>query len=389
MRWVETESALEQTVSALGGAEVVFLDTEFDSSRNGTVLSLLQISRGAEVYVIDALRLPSIRQLERVLSDPKCVWVLHAGSQDVTLLCDALDLRIRPQVFDTQVAWSLLSAEYSVSLPYLLNKLLKQRVAKGYQADDWLRRPLPDAQIAYAADDVEYLPALYADLLRMAEAKARTQLIRVASAESVWPEKPAPPKISLESFRNAWQLDAPSQAGLLALLDWYNGLDTRARKDAPDPKILLAIASRMPESADALGRIKGVPRYWVERQGRDIVRRLKEAAQSAKAEDFVPIEPPPYGTFEQVRLDAWLSWVRAELCVELSVSPEAAMPQKVVRQVRDSILLGTRTEDGAEGLEGWRRELLLEKYLAWCERLPFRLNDAVTTIYQTGTGAGV
>ncbi len=37
-----------------------------------------------------------------------------------------------------------------------------------------------------------------------------------------------------------------------------------------------------------------------------------------------------------------LRLVRAELCV----SPEAALPQKVVREVRDSILLGEHTQAG-------------------------------------------
>ncbi len=375
MRWVETESALDAAIGELTGAEVVYLDTEFDSSRKGTILSLLQLSRGAEVYVIDALSLPGLGALARILGDPNVLWVLHAGSQDVTLLCDTLRIQQRPRVFDTQVAWSLLSAEYSVSLPYLLHKLLKVRVSKGYQADDWLRRPLPAAQISYAADDVEYLPALYTALSKSGAEHDRVALIQQASAEAVWPEKPLLTKIGLDSFRNAWQLDARSQAGLLALIDWYNALEPRARKDAPESKTLLAIASRMPDTAEDLGRIKGVPRFWVERQGRDIVGRLKRAAESAKAEDFVPIEPPSYGTFEQVRLDAWLSWVRAELCVELCVSPEAALPQKVMRQVRDSILLGTGAADGAEGLVGWRRDLLLKRYLTWCERLPFTLGS--------------
>src|SRR5262249_54911670 len=133
----------------LEGAERLYIDTEFESSKRGKLLSLIQISRGDEVFVVDALQLPDLSALGRVMFQPGVEWVLHAGLQDVELLLARFEQKSPPALFDTQVAWGLLGPEASVSLAFLQFRVLGIRSSKGYQADDWLRRPLPRAQLEY------------------------------------------------------------------------------------------------------------------------------------------------------------------------------------------------------------------------------------------------
>jgi acetyl/propionyl-CoA carboxylase alpha subunit len=89
------------------------------------------------------------------------------------LLMSRLRLDARPRVFDTQVAWALVTAEASVSLAYLVFRVLGLRTTKAHQADDWMRRPLPTNQLAYAACDVAHLPELRARLFEAALRIAR------------------------------------------------------------------------------------------------------------------------------------------------------------------------------------------------------------------------
>ncbi len=361
-RLVETQAALAEAAAALAGAERLYLDTEFESSRDGASLCLLQVARDQQIFLVDAVRLRDLSPLSPVLGARDTEWVLHAAQQDVPLLLDRLGLKSPPRVFDTQVAWALLGPEYSVSLAYLQFRLLGIRSVKSHQADDWKRRPLPHAQLAYAASDVEHLPALRRELGARAAQLGREQAVCEATLELVWSPPDLPVPIRLDSFRNAWQLDHKSQAALRWLIHWYNDQPVERRSDLPDPKTFLAIASRLPRDAADLGRIKGIPRRWAASEGERFTTLLWQAVDGALAADFVPIDPPPYATFEEIRLEAWLTLLRAEVAANLSMAPELALPGRLVRALKAGLGSGDR---GApeQLLTGWRKTLVLPELL--------------------------
>ncbi len=368
MRLVDTQRGLEEAASSLASTAALYIDTEFEARREGTELCLIQISDGKSLFLIDALRFTSLGALRPVLADAGRPWVVHAGSQDVPLLVDRLGLEAPPRVFDTQVAWALTTAEYSVSLAYLKFRILGQRTGKPHQADDWKRRPLPAAQLAYAAADIEDLPALHEALRRRLEERDRSEIVFEASCELTSPTRSEPDALSLDSFRNAWQLDRDSQAALRFLVDWYNGLSPSQRGSAPEAKTLLAIASRLPETRDDLGRIKGVPRRWVNEKGDWFTGELMRATATADANSFVPIDPPPYATFEEIRWDAWLTTARAEICIELELAPELAFPGRVLKRMRSLIGAAGDRSAALGALEGWRAELLAEPFRRFLAR---------------------
>jgi ribonuclease D len=261
-------------------------------------------------------------------------------------------------VFDTQVAWALTSAEYSVSLAYLKFKLLGMRTGKPHQADDWKRRPLPKSQLAYAAADIEDLPEMHRLLRERLAEKNRGELVYEASAEATRPVRSEIEGISLDSFRNAWQLDREGQAALRHIVTWYNALDVRERENAPEMKTLLAIAARLPRTRDDLGRIKGVSRWFANERGHRFVEDLVTATASADDASFVPIDPPPYATFEEIRVDGWLARLRAEICIELEVAPELAFPGRVLKKMRQLVLETGDLRLAVGALDGWRKQLL-------------------------------
>ena len=374
MRLIDTETQLPSVAAELAGARHLYLDTEFDSSKAGKKLSLVQVSKDggeqANIYLIDALKIRDLSPLREPFANAAAEWVLHAGLQDIELLVERLNIDTPRKVFDTQIAWALLGPEASVSLSYLKFKILGIRAGKPHQADDWLRRPLPESQLRYAASDIEHLPEIRAALAERAEARQRMPAIHQASLEIAQPNAPQNSELSLDSFRNAWQLNPKTQAALRFLIQWYNGRPAAERQRAPDNKTLMAIASRVPRTALDLARIKGVHRGWVNRHGERFVNLLASAAENAKSEDFVPIDPPPYATFEEYRLEAWLALARAEVCTELSVAPDLAFPSRILKRVRDDLM---HTHDFARALEhlgDWRSELLTPALLAFEKRMP-------------------
>jgi ribonuclease D len=359
MKWVDDPAALRVAAAELSRGPRLYFDTEFDSGREGTRLCLVQLSAGKEVYLIDAIRLADLSPLAQLLSDAERPWVVHAGQQDVALL--SAELGARPaRVFDTQIAWSLITVEHSASLAYLKYRLLGLKGEKAHQADDWRRRPLPEAQLAYAASDVEDLPALYESLFERTQQLQRTEAVYAVGAENLLSPREAPLPLSLESFRNAWLLPHEGQAVLGFLMDWYNGLDEIDRGAAPDIKGLFAIAARRPKTLDELSSLRAVPRRTTSRFGPILVAGVKKAESSAHSTAFQPIEPLPYATAAELLIEGWLEAVRVEACVELGIAPEIGLPARLVRRMREAARANLRLDRALDVLCGWRRQLFFD-----------------------------
>ncbi|HET9934173.1 MAG TPA: hypothetical protein VFQ35_25900 [Polyangiaceae bacterium] len=359
MQFVADSRALEQACRALAEHRVFYLDTEFDSLREGTSLCLIQASAGGEIFLVDALSLSDLSPLGAVLGQPEATWVLHAGQQDVPLLRDRLHVE-PPRVFDTQIAWSLVSVEYSTSLAYLKYRLLGLRGEKAHQADDWRRRPLPQAQLAYAADDVAHLPAIYAELVQRCARSGRLTAAFEASSEMLRPAVEPPQPLRLEAFRNAWQLEPEGQAVLRFLIDWYNRLEEEEREIAPDAKGLFSVASRRPRSFEELSSLRAVPRRAANRFGRALIAGIQQALARANASDFPEIAPPPYATAAEILAAGWLEAIRAEVCAEHRMAPELVLPSRVMKKLRDGAVAAGNLTGALDALTGFRRELLLE-----------------------------
>lgn len=358
MQFIDDAGGLARACEALARADVLYIDTEFDSGRDGTQLCLVQITAGDEVYLLDGLRL-DLKPLGRAIGAASKTWVLHAGQQDVPLLTAALDVSL-PRVFDTQVGWSLVSIEYSTSLAYLKYRLLGLRGEKAHQADDWRRRPLPESQLSYAASDVLHLPALYAKLIEKSAALGRLEMVHEASSEGLKAVSEPPPPIDTETFRNAWQLEPEGQAVLRFLIRWYNGLDESQKEAAPDIKGLFSLASRRPKTLEDLAGLRAVPRRAASIFGRELVAGIRRASESAGESAFVPIEPPPYATAAELLAAGWLEAARAEVCTELSFAPELVLPGRWLKKLRDAAVAAGRLEGALDALRGFREQLLRE-----------------------------
>ena len=64
-------------------------------------------------------------------------------------------------LFDTQIANSFLDGDFAISYQGLVKQELGITLEKDETRSNWIRRPLSDSQLKYAALDVEYLIHLY------------------------------------------------------------------------------------------------------------------------------------------------------------------------------------------------------------------------------------
>lgn len=361
---VETGAQLREACARLAGGDRYFIDTEFERSREVEKLCLIQVSRGEEVYVVDTVKLTALEPLAGAIARPAVEWVLHAAVEDVEFLSRNMKFDPRPRIFDTQVAWGLLSPEYPVSLAYLLYRILSIRNPKDRQAGDWLRRPLSQEQVAYAAEDVEHLPDIYDRLAGQLGKLGRGTVVHEVTTETLTPS-PADP-LAIEDFRNAWQLDAAGLAALRYLVNWHNQLTPQECDKAPWPKVLFTIAKMLPESATELTRIKGIHIGWAKRNGDRLTGNIMQAIREVSEADHAPFEPPPYNTFERILAEGWMRNTIAEVSAEIGMAPELAFPSKTARIMTRMVTAGRKKEAAAE-LKGWREKVVGEPFLARCK----------------------
>lgn len=158
---INTDIKLQNIIDELEKSPVIGLDTEFiRESTYFPQLALLQLSDANNTYCIDILAIDNKMPISNLLLNNKFKKIIHASKQDLEVLNHYYNCY--PQnIFDTQVAYNLLTSDVSISYSNLVKKYLGVELKEGSWRTDWLKRPISDAKIEYAANDVKYLIDLY------------------------------------------------------------------------------------------------------------------------------------------------------------------------------------------------------------------------------------
>ena len=234
------------------------LDTEFIRERTfWPQLALVQMAVGEEILLIDPLAPGMAQALAPWLADTSIIKVMHSASEDLVAFKHTCGELPRP-LFDTQIGAALAGIGGGMGYQKLVQEITGVALAKGETRSDWMRRPLSDSQLQYAADDVEHLFALHDAIDARLQAQERQQwladdaerlLASVANDEDRWPHL---------SMRSAQFLDSTAQRRLLRLLRWR---DQQARaSDRPrswilDNELAATLARTPPADEAALGKL--------------------------------------------------------------------------------------------------------------------------------------
>ncbi len=161
---IQTQDQLNDFMSAIQSETELAIDTEF--KRVNTyypVLCLVQIATNSATDCIDVLALSDLEPLFEKLYQDGSIWIVHSARQDIEAMY-CLSKRLPKQLFDTQIAASLLNHPMQISYQALTEALQNVYLDKAYTRLDWTTRPLPKEAIEYALDDVRYLLKNYHQL---------------------------------------------------------------------------------------------------------------------------------------------------------------------------------------------------------------------------------
>jgi ribonuclease D len=159
---IATTEELAGACQRMARSPFVTVDTEF--LREATfwpVLCVVQLADDNEAAAIDALA-PGLdlQPLLGLMADEGVVKVFHAARQDLEIFWKLAGVLPTPLI-DTQVAAMVCGFGEQVSYSELVQSICHVAIDKSSRFTDWARRPLAEAQIAYAIADVTHLRQIY------------------------------------------------------------------------------------------------------------------------------------------------------------------------------------------------------------------------------------
>ncbi len=325
------------------------VDTEFMRERTYFAqLCLLQIATSDHIYCVDPLADRDLDAFWASLAGSE--WVVHSARQDIEVIYQATE-RMPASIFDTQVAAGLLGFQPQIGYGSLVNELFDIELPKSHTRADWSKRPLPDAYLEYAAEDVEYLLPAWEQLAERLDAKGRLEWAAADSSLLLDPDLyDVNPAGAVSRLKGARNLRGTRRAVAAALATWREeeALNrNRPRQWILRDNIIINIANAVPSSTSALTRVDEMPAKLVARAGKDIVRVVDEASRNGSG--YQPPRPPDEG---QKNLLKRMQGVVKECAAELGIAAETIASRK---ELSGAIIDG-KHESRVFG--GWRKALI-------------------------------
>ncbi|AAX74135.1 ribonuclease D [Brucella abortus 01-4165] len=362
MQLITTTEALEEAVSALAKSDFVTVDTEF--IRETTFwpeLCLIQMASPDHTALVDALA-PGLdlAPFFRLMADEEIVKVFHAARQDIEIVFHLGNLIPSP-VFDTQVAAMVCGFGDAISYDQLVQKVTGKHLDKSSRFTDWRRRPLSDKQLDYALADVTYLRDIYLYLKEELQKEGRSEWVNeemaVLTARQTYDLHPD----------DAWRrvkarVRKPLELAIVQAVAAWREREARER-NVPRGRIIkddtiAEIAQQQPRDAEALGRLRSIPKGWERSaQAAGLVTAIQSALAIAKED--LPKSPKPSHSPEGSAAAADILKVLLKLVTE-----EHGVAAKIVANSDDIEKIAAEGDKAnVPALHGWRREVFGQKAL--------------------------
>jgi ribonuclease D len=361
MDLITTTDELAAVCSRMARHPFVTVDTEF--LRETTYYPLLcvaQMASPAEAVVIDALATGiDLAPFFALMANEKVVKVFHAARQDIEIVWNMAKTIPHP-IVDTQVAAMVLGYGDSISYDQLVQRITGDTLDKSHRFTDWTRRPLSDAQIAYAVSDVTHLRDVYLKLATDLEKQARSNWVEAEMDVLTSPETyRADPERAWERLKS--RVRKPKELAILIEVAAWREREAQNR-DVPRGRVIKDevigdIAVQAPTTIERLGHLRSLPKgFERSRWGEQIIDAVKRGIE--RDHKTLP------------RLDRFRPAANGAAIVELlkvllrMTAERHGVAAKVIATVDDLDRIAADDEADVPAMKGWRRELFGDKALA-------------------------
>ena len=157
---IETNQELLKLCKEFNQNQWLAIDTEFVREKTYyPQLGLIQISNGEIAATIDPLNI-DLAPLKKLFFNPHIIKVFHSARQDLEIFY-LLWNKVPFPIFDTQISALLLGYPDQTGYANCVATELNVHLKKAHTRANWLQRPLSQAMLEYALEDVIYLSKIY------------------------------------------------------------------------------------------------------------------------------------------------------------------------------------------------------------------------------------
>ncbi|MES1931960.1 ribonuclease D [Salinisphaera shabanensis T35B1] len=355
---ITDDAALAEFAARMRERDWIAIDTEFlRESTYYPKLCLVQIADAHEIGLIDVIALDDLEPLAALLTDTSVLKVFHSAEQDLEVLYQRFGTMPAP-LFDTQVAAPLVGLDDQMGYARLIKALLDIDLPKAHTRTDWSKRPLPTGALDYAADDVRYLALAYHVIGNTLVEHEREAWLVDDFEQMVQPERfDVDTSAAWRRIKSWHRLNPAQQQALAEIADWREReamASDRPRRWILADDIVIELAKRRPQNADALDEVRALPAKTLNRHGEALLACLHAAAQRPAEPLAAPPAPP---TDEEKRLIK----IGMDTLSERADAHGIAASTLASRKEIAAMVAGTRA---LRVLSGWRASVAGEAALA-------------------------
>jgi ribonuclease D len=359
--FVNDESTLKDLCQLLAESDVVAMDTEFMRERTYYAqLCLIQLATDQFIACVDPLALDDLTPLLDLLYDPARLKILHAARQDLEIFFDLKGDLPKP-IYDTQIAATLLGHGDQLGYANLVKAMMSVNVDKEHARTDWSKRPLDEAQVVYAENDVRYLIPMYRQQMQKLTELGRESWLQTDFENLTDISLYAPHRENLWKRIKGTRILKRNQLAVIQQLAIWREEKAQyqncPRKWVIPDDVMIELARRLPSSLDAMERLRG----WkssMNKYADDLLQQIRDARQVPESR-WPSHDSGVTLTVQQEALVDFLMGIVRLKAIENGVTPAVLATRKDLERI-------VLNQEDVAVVKGWRFELVgndLQKFL--------------------------
>jgi len=344
------------------------IDTEFVRTKTYLAdLGLVQLKSGRELALVDPLEFNNLAPLWQLLTEQDMQTVLHAGGEDLEII-STLGSGIPANLFDTQIAWQFLHDGEQIGYAGLVKSFVGVELDKSLSRTDWLKRPLSDAELQYAAADVHYLDKIWRTLYQQSEDSGLMEyILRECAFQARRRARQTPSELAWRDIGPVNMMNGQQRACLRELARFR--MDTARANNIALPfiardHILAQMAIDQPTSRNQLRKIDDLHPQSLRRYGDDFIAAIERGLAISESE-YPPALPRLDNRGSYKRKFREVKAVLKDSAETLGISPPVLGSRK---QINELFIWYWHTDEETRQklptpdlLSDWRGDLMKEK----------------------------
>ncbi|MCF6254579.1 MAG: ribonuclease D [Thiomicrorhabdus sp.] len=372
---VETESQLNDYCQHLINCpEITWIAVDTEFVREDTYfpnLSLIQIQDClGQLAIIDPLKIQesstqvhpknALAPFIDLLCDANTLKVFHCARQDIEVLYQ-LAHKMPVAIFDTQIATLFLKLGEMAGFARVVKETLGIAIDKSQTRTNWHARPLTEAQIEYALDDVRYLAPLYEHCLKALSSEELNAVNEECDAllnESLYVIDPKTAGAKLKGIKG---FKPKKLAIAYALAEWRETFaitHNQPKKWVMNDEVITQMTKRPPKTVEALYKVPHIKSSSIMSYGEEWIALIDAVFEQPPDQWPQPPKKVPSPTAQEDAIIQLLNGYAQQVAIEYRLN----LPSLLQRNDIHAIIKGASPEKPL--FSGWRNLLIGQPLLA-------------------------